>query len=96
MTLHTLRSSFHTKVEERKLFWKALVDWLATATDDETSQLERALAPHAHHVRPLQQALWDAVADPATASLIPRRLHAFLHAAGWHDATPAMSTASVA
>lgn len=68
---------------DRKVFWKAYLDWLSTASDDEAEQLDRVLAQHAHHVRPLVVAISDAIHDPATASHLPGSLLAELYAAGW-------------
>lgn len=43
--------------DSRKLLWRLYLNWLAAATMDETEQLERVLARHAHHVRPLVDAV---------------------------------------
>jgi len=68
---------------QRKLFWSAFLDWLATATDDESEQLERALAPHAHHVRPLVEAVSEALYESDAATRLPATLLAQFCAAGW-------------
>ncbi len=68
---------------QRKLFWSSFLDWLATATDDESEQLERALAPHAHHVRPLVEAVSEALYESDAATRLPATLLAQFCAAGW-------------
>jgi hypothetical protein len=88
--------ALHGAYSHRKLFWSAFITWLATATDEESEQLERALAPHAHHVRPLADAVSDAINDAArssktqrshgqheSATALPHTLLAELFAAGW-------------
>ncbi len=88
--------ALHGAYNHRKLFWSTFITWLATATDDESEQLERALAPHAHHVRPLADAVSDAIHDVARSSKaptsrgqldpatgLPPTLLAELFAAGW-------------
>ncbi|CAD5366602.1 conserved hypothetical protein [Rubrivivax sp. A210] len=69
-----------------KVFWKVFLDWLAVATADETEQLERALAGQAHHVRPLVDAVSDALHDKASAQRLPFTLLASLVAADWRPA----------
>lgn len=80
----------YSACSHRKLFWSAFLTWLASATDDESEQLERALAPHAHHVRPLEAAVSDAVKDAVSRSkqrdatpALPPTLLASLVAVGW-------------
>lgn len=88
--------ALHGAYNHRKLFWSIFITWLATATDDESEQLERALAPHAHHVRPLADAVSDAIHDVSrgskthtshgqrdSATALPPTLLAELFAAGW-------------
>lgn len=68
---------------DRKVFWHTFLDWLATATADETEQLEQVLAAHAHHVRPLIDAVSDALHDADSAKRLPPTLLAELVAANW-------------
>lgn len=88
--------ALHGACTHRKLFWSTFITWLATATDDESEQLERALAPHAHYVRPLADAVSDAINDAARSAktrmghgqhestiALPPTLLADLFAAGW-------------
>jgi len=77
-----------TAAQQRKLFWSAFINWLVHATDEECEQLDRALSSHAHHVRPLIDAVTDAIhahagsaRDAATA--LPPTLLAELFTAGW-------------
>lgn len=68
---------------DRKVFWRAFLDWLAHATAEETEQLEQVLAGHAHHVRPLIDAVSDALHDVDSANRLPPTLLAELVAAHW-------------
>ena len=79
---------------DRKVFWKAYLDWLSTAPDDEAEQLEWVLAQHAHHVRPLMAAVSDAIHDPATSAYLPGSLLANLYAAGWQPQAKSMPRAA--
>ena len=68
---------------DRKRFWRAFVEWLATATDDETEQMDRVLAEHAPHVRTLLDAVSDALRHRDSAMRLPTTLLATLVAHGW-------------
>lgn len=74
---------------DRKRFWRAYIDWLAAATDDETEQMERVLSEHAHHVRPLIDAVTDALAHRESAMRLPATLLATLVSHGWKPQAPA-------
>lgn len=76
-------SAAHVTTHDRKVFWRAFLDWLATATAEETEQLEQVLAAHAHHVRPLIDAVSDALHDADSARRLPPTLLAELLAARW-------------
>ncbi len=67
----------------RRVFWRTYQDWLSTAEDVEVEQLERALQPHAQHVRPVTLAISDAMRDPTACGQIPISLSAALVNAGW-------------
>ena len=71
-----------------KRFRRAAVEWLASATDDETEQIERVLAEHAHHVRPLVDAVTDALQHRDSAMRLPATLLATLVAHGWQPSAP--------
>ena len=86
MAMQLLHTTFHAKVDARRIFWHAFTAWLATASDEEFDQLEAVLAPHAHYVRPLQLALADCLSAPGNTARLPPRLHALLHAGGWPPA----------
>ena len=73
---------------DRKRFWRAFVEWLASSTDDETEQMERVLAEHAHHVRPLVDAVTDALHHRDSAMRLPATLLATLVAHGWQPSAP--------
>jgi hypothetical protein len=79
-----------TPPDRRKVFWRAYLDWLATATSAETEQFERVLCGHAHHVRPLMDAVSDALRTRENALRLPHTLLACLAASGWRPivATP--------
>lgn len=68
---------------DRKRFWRAFVEWIASATDDEAEQMDRVLAEHAHHVRPLVDAVSDALRHRDSAMRLPASLLATLVAHGW-------------
>lgn len=68
---------------DRKRFWLAFVEWLATATDDETEQMDRVLADHAPHVRTLIDAVSDALRRRDSATRLPTTLLATLVAHDW-------------
>lgn len=85
----TLKSTAEVHRSDREAFWKAWLTWLAEAPNDEANAFEAVLAPHAHHVRPLHQVLTEAFASDETRNLIPTRLHALLHSAGWEPAVRA-------
>ena len=72
-------------VERSQRFWRAFSAWSAQASDDEATQLEQALQPHAPHVRPIQVALKEALADPQAAALLPTALVVTLRQHGWTD-----------
>jgi len=72
--------------DPRKLFWRAYLTWLATATDEETEQFEQVMSEHAHHVRPLMDAITDALRLRATALRLPPTLLAELRCSGWRPA----------
>lgn len=74
---------------QRRLFWRTYLAWLATCSDDEAEQLQQALAEHAPHVRPLINALGDALRDPHAAVQLPASLLAQLTASGWMPGTAA-------
>lgn len=84
----------HVTTHDRKVFWRAFLDWLATATADETEQLEHVLAPHAHHVRPLIDAVSDALNDIDSANRLPPTLLASLATANWKPRPVAASRAA--
>jgi hypothetical protein len=67
----------------RRVFWRTYQDWLATADDVDIEQLERALQPHAQHVRPVTRAISDAMRDPSACAEIPLSLRAALVRVGW-------------
>jgi len=73
----------------RRLFWRTYLAWLATCSDDEAERLQQALSEHAPHVRPLINALGDALRDPHTAVQLPASLLAQLTASGWMPGTAA-------
>ena len=73
----------------RHLFWRLYLDWMATATDAETDALERALSPHAHHIRPLVDAIADALARPEP--VVPVSLIAALTRGGWQPSVSPMA-----
>lgn len=79
-----------TLPDRRKVFWRAYLNWLATATPTETEQFEGALRAHAHHVRPLMNAVSDALRTRENALRLPPTLLACLAASGWRPvvATP--------
>lgn len=80
---------------DRKRFWRAFVDWLAVATDEENEQVELVLAEHAHHVRPLVDAVSDALRHPESATRLPATLLATLVAHGWKpNANPLIAQAA--
>lgn len=65
----------------RKVFWRAYLAWLSKSSHEELVQFEQALAPHAHEVRPLVDAVRDALlTDPSS---LPAALLAQLQACGW-------------
>jgi hypothetical protein len=65
----------------RKVFWRVYLAWLAQASLDELAQLEQALVPHAHDVRPLVSAVTDALlSDPGS---LPTALLVRLASSGW-------------
>lgn len=68
---------------DRKRFWRAFVEWLATATDDETEQMDRVLAEHAPHMRTLIDAVSDALRRRDSAARLPTTLLATLVAHDW-------------
>jgi fatty-acid desaturase len=70
-------------IPPRKPFWHAFLDWMAVATTQEQEQLEAVLALHSHEVRPLVDAMTDALAQEADAMRIPPTLLANLVASGW-------------
>lgn len=72
-----------TQPDRRKVFWHAYLDWLATATEAETDQLELALLGHAHHVRPLMDVVNDAFRTRERALELPHTLLVCLYASGW-------------
>jgi hypothetical protein len=67
----------------RRVFWRVYSEWTSLASDAELAQLERALAEHAPHVRPIHAALGDAMRDPDHARAVPLSLLASLDAARW-------------
>jgi hypothetical protein len=71
-----------------KLFWRVFLDWLAGASDDEAEQLERVLAGHAHHVRPLVDAVSDALRTPGDVLALPWSLLLDLALSGWQPEVP--------
>lgn len=75
---------------DRKRFWRAFVEWLAVATTDESEQMERVLAEHAHHVRPLVDAVTDALHHRDSAMRLPATLLATLVAHGWQPSAPVL------
>jgi hypothetical protein len=75
---------------DRKRFWSAFLEWLASATDGETEQLERVLAEHVHHVRPLVDAVTDALHHRDSAMRLPATLLATLVAHGWQPSAPVL------
>lgn len=84
------KTNLQQLVEERKIFWSVFTTWSSSAPDAEFEQLERVLIPHAHHVRPLPEALADAVAEQARDSRAPRvpvGLLALLQTVKWPPAT---------
>lgn len=83
LTLVHTRAGLQLPRDPRKLFWRLYLDWLATATMDETEQLERILARHAHHVRPLVDAVSDAMSSRADAACMPASLLQLLSANAW-------------
>jgi len=76
--------------DRRKLFWRAYLTWQATASADEMEQLELILAEHAQQVRPLMDALSDALSETQrlreTTPQPPPTLLAELQACGWRPA----------
>jgi hypothetical protein len=78
----------------RKLFWRAYLDWLSTATADETEQFELVMSAHAHHVRPLMDAITDALRTLETALRLPLTLLAELHSSGWRPVIAPSTTPS--
>ena len=72
-------------IERSHRFWRAFNAWSAQASDDEAAQLEQALQPHAPHVRPIQVALREAMADPQAAAQLPVALVVTLRQHGWAD-----------
>jgi hypothetical protein len=83
LTLVPASSSPAAPTHPRKLFWHAFLDWLAVATPDEQQQLETVLSRHAHDVRPLIDAVSDAIHDQVDALQLPHTLLAHLLASGW-------------
>lgn len=79
--------------DRRKLFWRAFLTWQATATAEELEQFERVMAEHAHHVRPLMDAITEAMRLRETALRLPLTLLAELHSSGWR---PVFAMAPVA
>lgn len=82
--------------DRRKLFWRAYLSWLATATNEEIEQLALVLAEHAHHVRTLMDAVTDALRFRETALRLPPSLLAELHSSGWRPVTTSSGSAPVA
>lgn len=76
-----------TVPDRRKVFWRAYLDWLSTATLADTEQFERVLCEHAHHVRPLMDAVGDALRTRESALRLPHALLATLFASGWRPVT---------
>lgn len=74
----------------RKMFWRLYLDWLSMASTDEIIQLDQVLARHAHEVRPLIDAVSDAIhADTnAGADALPHGLVNLLRANGWKPRPP--------
>lgn len=71
---------------DRRVFWMVFVNWLADASAEDTEQLERALSRHAHHVRPLVDAVSDAITLQHGTSGLPDSLLNALRAARWEPA----------
>lgn len=68
---------------DRRVFWMVFVNWLANASADDTEQLERTLSRHAHHVRPLVDAVSDAMTLQPGTSGLPDTLLDALRNAHW-------------
>ena len=83
-------------VDRRKVFWRAYLTWLSTATADETEQFELVMSQHAHHVRPLMDAITDALRKRETALRLPLALLAELHSSGWRPITAPATAPSTA
>ncbi len=90
LTSATSPALVQISTDRRKLFWRAYLTWQATATADEMEQLELILAEHAQQVRPLMDALSDALSVASrlreTSLQLPSTLLAELLACGWKPA----------
>lgn len=80
---HGVRAPSPLILGDRRVFWRVFIDWLATASIDDTEALERVLERHAHHVRPLVDAVSDAMLDLADINRLPSSLLLALRAAQW-------------
>lgn len=72
-----------TTPTDRKRFWAGYLQWLSTATDAESDQLQRVLSRHAQHVRPVDVAVSDALFDPVDQRQLPPTLLATLVDHDW-------------
>lgn len=90
----TQPSAALTPTSDRRRFWQAFLEWLSTASAQETEQLERVLSQHAHHVRPLVDAVGDALLEPSDAALLPSALLATLSRHNWRPPLRAAVTAA--
>ena len=91
----TTNAAFLKVAEPRRVFWRAYLDWLATASLDEAEQFERVLCEHAHHVRPLMDAVSDALRTRESAMRLPHSLLVTLFASDWRPSAPPASSAAV-
>ncbi len=73
---------------DRRAFWRLFMNWLANADAAETEQLERVLTRHAHHVRPLIDAVSEALRDRLDAPRLPLSLIQQMQQARWSPALP--------
>ncbi len=100
LMLVPMQSAYQQNETQRKIFWRVFLDWLATTSDDKADQCERAMQPHAHHVRSLIDAVNDAVnaqtEAPDTTPPIPSCLLAALTANGWKPVPSPRSLGAVA
>ncbi|MFT3819842.1 MAG: hypothetical protein QM750_19890 [Rubrivivax sp.] len=69
-------------------FWFIFLRWLSHATDEDGERLERVLAPNAHHVRPLVEAMSDAMLDERQRDRLPISLVDALCQGNWAPERP--------